>query len=125
MFNVVPTDPRERLAQVDGQIADVQRLRYNAAQIGDAAGFGRLDRMVEALYTEQDGLRRQIRNQVAHDRVKVNAAKAKIRDRARRQRAAADDEPWMGYTPGEDAKPRPEGAMYTVDPPRGWKGGRR
>jgi hypothetical protein len=60
LFTAVPEDPRERLAQLDEAIAHTARLRYNAAQIGDAAGFGRLDRIIEAQWREQDALREQL-----------------------------------------------------------------
>ena len=56
MFSTVPTDTVERVVDLDERILDARRLAYNASQMGDAASFGRVDRILDALYAERDGL---------------------------------------------------------------------
>ena len=55
-FTVVSSDPAERVAELDESIHSARVLRWNASQMGDAAGFGRIDRMLEALYVERDAV---------------------------------------------------------------------
>lgn len=55
-FTTVPTDVVERVVALDETIHDVKVLRYNASNLGNARQFGRLDRWLDALYTERDGL---------------------------------------------------------------------
>ena len=55
-FTTVPADVVERVVDLDARIYDVKVLRYNARNLGNAAQFGRLDRWLDALYAERDGL---------------------------------------------------------------------
>jgi hypothetical protein len=56
MFNVVPTSPADRLAEIDEAIHSARVLRWNASRMGDAASFGRVDRILEDLYRERDAI---------------------------------------------------------------------
>jgi hypothetical protein len=55
-FTAVPANLIERVVDLDARIYDVKVLRYNASNLGNAAQFGRLDRWLDALYAERDGL---------------------------------------------------------------------
>lgn len=55
-FIAVSTNPVERIAEIDEAVHSARVLRWNASQMGDAAGFGRVDRMLDALYAERDGI---------------------------------------------------------------------
>lgn len=55
-FDAVPDSILERVVDLDARILDARRLAWNASQMGDAASFGRVDRILDALYAERDGL---------------------------------------------------------------------
>lgn len=57
-FTAVNTtaNPAERVADIDEAVLDARRLAWNASNMHDAAGYGRLDRLIEALYTERDAI---------------------------------------------------------------------
>jgi hypothetical protein len=55
-FTTVPADVVERVVDLDARIHDARVLAYNASQMGNAASFGRVDRILDALYAERDGL---------------------------------------------------------------------
>ena len=48
--------PAQRVAELDESIHSTKVLRWNASQMRDAAGFGRLDAMLDALYRERDAI---------------------------------------------------------------------
>lgn len=48
--------PAERVAELDESILSARRLAWNASQMGDAASFGRVDRILDGLYRERDGI---------------------------------------------------------------------
>lgn len=56
MFKSVPTSIAQRVADLEDSILSARRLAWNASQIGDAAAFGRVDRILTELYAERDGL---------------------------------------------------------------------
>jgi hypothetical protein len=55
-FTVIPTSPAERIADLDESILSARRLAWNASQMGNAASFGRVDRILTGLYTERDAI---------------------------------------------------------------------
>ena len=55
-FATLPTSVLERVLDLDARILDARRLAWNASQMGNAASFGRVDRILDALYSERDGL---------------------------------------------------------------------
>jgi hypothetical protein len=55
-FTAVPTDPAARIVQVLDSIQDAKRLQWNASQMRRAAGVFAMERTLEGLYTELDGL---------------------------------------------------------------------
>ena len=46
----------QRLAALDEAIHSARVLAWNASQMGDAASFGRVDRILDGLYRERDGI---------------------------------------------------------------------
>lgn len=48
--------PAERVAELDESILSARRLAWNASQMGDAASFGRVDRLLDGLYAERDAI---------------------------------------------------------------------
>ena len=55
-FSTLPADAVERVVDLDARILDARRLAWNASQMGNAASFGRVDRILDALYAERDAL---------------------------------------------------------------------
>ena len=55
-FKTIPTNPAERVADLDESILSARRLAWNASQMGDAASFGRVDRILTNLYEERDAI---------------------------------------------------------------------
>jgi hypothetical protein len=82
MFTPVPTDISERIADLEERILDARRLAWNASQMGDAAGFGRIDRILDALYAERDGLADRYPEEAAHGRVIAARRRAGVPGRA-------------------------------------------
>lgn len=50
-----------KLAGIDGEIHSTKILAYNASQMCDARGYGRLERELDRKYRVRDGWARQLR----------------------------------------------------------------
>ena len=55
-FTIVPTNPAERVAQIDESIHSARVLQWNASQMHNARGVFRAERILEQLYAERDAI---------------------------------------------------------------------
>lgn len=56
MFSTVPTDPAERIADLDEHILHARRVQWNASQMNRASGVFAAERILESLYVERDAI---------------------------------------------------------------------
>lgn len=55
-FTAVSANYAERVADIDESIYSARMLQWNASQMHNAGGVFRAERILEALYTERDGI---------------------------------------------------------------------